>query len=78
MTRYRVPTDSGHFASTNALIIWCVTGLLFVLVSWAVAGADFRGTLLGDAALAVFVAGMVMGALLGAWFRMRGRRRGGN
>ncbi len=74
MTRYHMPRGYGCFISGASLITWCTMGLLFVLVSWAVGGSDFKDSIFGDAAMMVFVAGVALGALLTAWAQRHGHR----
>ncbi len=74
MAEFHMPKGNGFFISGASLITWCVTGLLFVLVSWSVGGADIKDSILGDAAVVVFVAGVALGAVLTAWAQRDGHR----
>lgn len=74
MERLDLPRGSGAFISGVAIVTWCLMSLAVVLISWALGGAEYKDSILGNVAIVTCIAGVIGGNILCHWARHQGRR----
>jgi hypothetical protein len=75
MAEFHMQKGYGFFISGTSMMLWCTIGLFSVVAAWLVGGTEFKDSIFGDAAIAVFFAGLVVGAILTYWGQTHGHRR---